>query len=118
MIIKYIDSVPLFSTIKEAEEWGESMGLKGHHIHYSNGEKGYMGGLIHKNVISTPTSINDEVFYYSEKEGDITKIGGLSIPISFPNDPITRKMLRVNKEDRINTTAPLNNTRNTNKGGY
>ena len=51
-ILTTIDEIPLFSTLKEALEWGVANGLQGHHTHIFEGQTGYMGGETHGQTMS------------------------------------------------------------------
>ena len=50
-LITHIDSVPLFTTIAEAEAWGSQYGLSGYHQHTVIGQTGYMGGRTHSEIV-------------------------------------------------------------------
>jgi hypothetical protein len=50
-LITHIDSVPLFTTIAEAEAWGSQYGLSGYHQHTVIGQTGYMGGVSHAEIV-------------------------------------------------------------------
>ena len=50
-LITHIDSVPLFTTIAEAEAWGSQYGLSGYHQHTVLGQTGYMGGVSHAEIV-------------------------------------------------------------------
>ena len=50
-LITHIDSVPLFTTIAEAENWGDQYGLIGYHQHTVLGQSGYMGGESHEEIV-------------------------------------------------------------------
>ena len=43
-LIGNIDNIPLFTTIREAELWGQQYGLTGYHTQTLLGQLGYMGG--------------------------------------------------------------------------
>tara|TARA_R100001129_G_scaffold30604_1_gene20222 strand:+ start:197 stop:472 length:276 start_codon:yes stop_codon:yes gene_type:complete len=49
-LIGNIDNIPLFTTIREAELWGQQYGLTGHHTHTLLGQLGYMGGTNHVEI--------------------------------------------------------------------
>ena len=50
-VITRINGVPLFSSIQEALRWGRFNRLKGgYHVHYWEGQKGYMGGNNHSEL--------------------------------------------------------------------
>ena len=51
-LITHIDSVPLFTTIAEAEAWGRQYGLSGYHQHTVIGQTGYMGGVTHTQIVN------------------------------------------------------------------
>ena len=51
-LIGNIDNIPLFTTIREAELWGQQYGLTGYHTHQYQGMTGYMGGSNHNNAIT------------------------------------------------------------------
>jgi len=51
-LITHIDSVPLFTTIAEAEAWGRQYGLSGYHQHTVIGQTGYMGGVTHAEIVA------------------------------------------------------------------
>jgi len=51
-LITHIDSVPLFTTIAEAEAWGSQYGLSGYHQHTVIGQTGYMGGRTHTEIVA------------------------------------------------------------------
>jgi len=51
-LITHIDSVPLFTTIAEAEAWGSQYGLSGYHQHTVLGQTGYMGGVTHAQIVN------------------------------------------------------------------
>ena len=51
-LITHIDSVPLFTTITEAEAWGSQYGLNGYHQHTVLGQTGYMGGVTHSQIVN------------------------------------------------------------------
>ena len=46
-IIAKIDGIPLFNAEWKALRWGEKFNLKGTHIHFVNGQKGWMSGENH-----------------------------------------------------------------------
>ena len=46
-LLGQIDTVPLYSTIEEAETWGSQYNLTGYHTHFFEGNLGYMGGDSH-----------------------------------------------------------------------
>ena len=46
-ILTKIDGIPLFSAEWEALRWGEKFKLKGTHVHFVNGQKGWMPGENH-----------------------------------------------------------------------
>jgi hypothetical protein len=46
-ILTKIDGIPLFSAEWEALRWGEKFKLKGAHVHFFNGRKGWMPGTSH-----------------------------------------------------------------------
>ena len=50
-LIAHIDNVPLFTTIAEAEAWGDQYGLSGYHEHTVLGQTGYMGGKTHEEIV-------------------------------------------------------------------
>ena len=50
-LITHIDNVPLFTTIAEAETWGDQYGLSGYHEHEVLGQTGYMGGETHEEIV-------------------------------------------------------------------
>ncbi len=50
-LIAHIDNVPLFTTIAEAENWGDQYGLTGYHEHTVLGQVGYMGGNTHQEIV-------------------------------------------------------------------
>jgi len=50
-LITHIDNVPLFTTIAEAETWGDQYGLSGYHQHTVLGQAGYMGGETHEEIV-------------------------------------------------------------------
>ena len=45
-ILTKIDGIPLFSAEWQALRWGEKFKLKGTHVHFVNGQKGWMSGEI------------------------------------------------------------------------
>jgi len=50
-VITRMNGIPLFSSIQEALQWGRFNRLKGgYHVHYWEGEKGYMGGNNHSEL--------------------------------------------------------------------
>ena len=49
-LIGNIDNIPLFTTIREAELWGQQYGLTGYHTHTLLGQLGYMGGTNHAEI--------------------------------------------------------------------
>tara|TARA_R100001015_G_C4498303_1_gene73649 strand:+ start:250 stop:519 length:270 start_codon:yes stop_codon:yes gene_type:complete len=51
-LIAHIDNVPLFSTIEEAQAWGNQYNLTGYHEHEVLGQIGYMGGKTHMEIVS------------------------------------------------------------------
>ena len=51
-LITHIDSVPLFTTVSEAEAWGSQYGLSGYHQHTVLGQTGYMGGRTHAEIVA------------------------------------------------------------------
>jgi len=46
-ILTKMRGIPLFTTIQEAIKWAKFKRLNGYHVHYWQGEKGYMGGFTH-----------------------------------------------------------------------
>ena len=55
-LITHIDSVPLFTTVSEAEAWGRQYGLSGYHQHTVIGQTGYMGGKTHTEIVAAMKS--------------------------------------------------------------
>ena len=51
-LIAHIDTVPLFTTVEEAEAWGSQYDLTGYHEHTVLGQTGYMGGLTHSEIVT------------------------------------------------------------------
>ena len=56
MILTVIDGIPLYSTIEEALQWGNSRMLTGCHTHVYEGQTGYMGGSSHSTATNTSSS--------------------------------------------------------------
>ena len=70
-IITYIDNIPLFTTKREALDWGFENGLlgphvlnnNGYHVHKWRGQTGFMGGINHRQAMGkqstslSPTTI-------------------------------------------------------------
>ena len=54
-LITHIDSVPLFTTVAEAELWGRQYNLNGYHTHNVLGQTGYMGGTSHVEIVRAMT---------------------------------------------------------------
>ena len=54
-ILTYIDNEPLFKTIQQALDYGQSVGLQGYHTHTFRGEVGYMAGINHSRADSSVT---------------------------------------------------------------
>ena len=59
-ILTYIDGYPLFNSNKEARDYGESINIKGTHVHrYKKGPHnyrvGYMSGDTHEALITKKT---------------------------------------------------------------
>ena len=54
-ILTKIDGIPLFSDVKEAVKWAKLKRLRGYHIHYWQGQKGYMGGSKHMQAVDPKT---------------------------------------------------------------
>ena len=72
-----IDEIPVFSTPREAKSWGLKYGLRSYHIHYFEGEKGYMSGATHdyvKKVVEG--SVIPNITYSSGSQGGGTMGGG------------------------------------------
>jgi hypothetical protein len=53
MILTVIDGIPLYSTVEEALQWGNSRMLTGFHTHVYEGQTGYMGGSNHFTATNT-----------------------------------------------------------------
>ena len=51
-IIGYMSKIPIFSTPREAMNWGATYGLKSYHTHMVNIRTGYMGGVNHKECVT------------------------------------------------------------------
>jgi hypothetical protein len=49
-ILTYIDGQPLYTTLQEAIDYGNEVGLQGYHTHNYNGILGYMAGTTHGNA--------------------------------------------------------------------
>ena len=56
MILTVIDGIPLYSTIEEAQQWGNSRMLTDYHTHVYEGQTGYMGGSSHSTATNTSSS--------------------------------------------------------------
>tara|TARA_R110002012_G_scaffold103714_4_gene243710 strand:+ start:11571 stop:13007 length:1437 start_codon:yes stop_codon:yes gene_type:complete len=54
-ILTYIDSEPLFRTIQQALDYGQSVGLQGYHTHTFRGDVGYMAGFNHSQAVTGAT---------------------------------------------------------------
>lgn len=77
--LTYIDGEPLFRTIQQALDHGQSIGLQGYHTHTFRGTVGYMAGINH----SQATSVVQEKV--------LKKITSLDIDLStLPNEGATR----------------------------
>jgi len=50
MIMTYIDGIPLYTTIEEAEAWASNYSITGYHTHEYQGQTGYMGGTSHVEI--------------------------------------------------------------------
>ena len=51
-VITRINGIPLFDSIQGALRWGRFNRLKGgYHVHYWEGQKGYMGGNNHSEIV-------------------------------------------------------------------
>jgi len=50
MIMTYIDGIPLYTTIEEAEAWASNYNITGYHTHEYQGQTGYMGGTSHVEI--------------------------------------------------------------------
>ncbi len=55
-ILTKMSGIPLFSTAKEAVKWAKARRLNGYHVHYWEGQKGYMGGANHAQAAKRPVS--------------------------------------------------------------
>ena len=58
MILTTIDGIPLYSTIEEAVQWGQSRNLVGYHTHTYQGQIGYMGGYNHNNATTNSQTLS------------------------------------------------------------
>ncbi len=55
-LVSYIDGIPVYSTIAEAEEWAARYNLTGYHTHQILGQTNYMGGLSHAQIVQVVNS--------------------------------------------------------------
>jgi Cu/Ag efflux protein CusF len=79
-ILTYIDGEPLFRTIQQAIDYGQSIGLQGYHTHTFRGTVGYMAGFDHSQATTTST-----------QESVLKKITSLDIDLSIlPNEGANR----------------------------
>tara|TARA_R110002012_G_scaffold311469_1_gene521004 strand:+ start:357 stop:638 length:282 start_codon:yes stop_codon:yes gene_type:complete len=66
MILTIIDNIPLYSTVREAVEWGRRNNIQGYHTHRHNRRIGYMAGSNHSvfnntNSNTTPTTLTNNI---------------------------------------------------------
>ena len=54
----YIDGIPVYSTIAEAEKWAAQYGLTGYHTHVVLGQINYMGGTSHIQITQAINLLN------------------------------------------------------------
>ena len=79
-ILTYIDGEPLFRTIQQAIDYGQSIGLQGYHTHTFRGTVGYMAGFDHSQATTRST-----------QESVLKKITSLDIDLSIlPNEGANR----------------------------
>ena len=55
-VLTIMAGIPLFSTIREALDWGSRNNLRGYHTHHHQGQLGYMGGSTHQRATSTSSN--------------------------------------------------------------
>ena len=60
-ILTIMNELPLYSTIKEALRWAKQRGISGYHVHYWEGQKGYMPGANHSLVTKKQGNITHQV---------------------------------------------------------
>jgi len=71
-VITRINGIPLFSSIQGALRWGRFNRLKGgYHVHYWEGEKGYMGGNNHAETTKRRPMKFDPVLAARQKANNI-----------------------------------------------
>ncbi len=79
-ILTHIDGMPLFRTIQQALDHGQSIGLQGYHTHVFRGIVGYMAGFDHSQYTTGDT-----------QQGALKKITALEIDLTdIPNEGGTR----------------------------
>ena len=55
-ILTTISGIPVYSTKQQAIAWGRANGLSGYHVHYYQGQRGYMGGTSHSTATGSPVT--------------------------------------------------------------
>tara|TARA_R100001460_G_scaffold18102_3_gene38463 strand:- start:55 stop:417 length:363 start_codon:yes stop_codon:yes gene_type:complete len=57
-VLTTIGGIPVYTTRQQAIAWGRANGLSGYHIHYYQGQRGYMGGTNHSTATGSPVTTN------------------------------------------------------------
>mgnify|MGYP001225833757 CR=1 FL=1 len=89
-ILTLIDGIPLYSTTTEAVKWAKARGLSGYHVHYFEGQKGYMGASDHsqftqrsggsatRRAVARRTTTTRQTNTSQRSSGSVTYTGGSS----------------------------------------
>ena len=72
-----IDEIPVFSTPREAKDWGLQYGLRSYHTHWVEDTKGYMSGSTHDHIKKViEGSVVPNITYSPSSQGGGTMGGG------------------------------------------
>ena len=112
-VITRINGIPLFSSIQGALRWGRFNRLKGgYHIHYWEGEKGYMGGNNHSELAKRRPMKIDPALAAKYKTNKIS-------PLKAPIRPVQpARPVRLEELERPARPATRRTTSGGGGGGY
>ena len=111
-LLTIMDNIPLYSTIEEAEAWGQALGITGYHTHVFNGQIGYMSGYSHEDI-----NINLYLLNISLEDGENSvepTIPPPQVQIETPIDieetveqtPVEQDTINVPQSTPTQTTTP------------
>ena len=90
-ILSKLNGVPIFNAINEALAWGKANRLSGYHVHYWQGQKGYMGGADHSRATKKQMATRAPIAITEPTTPTIPPVATRRVNTNIPQ-PITRRV--------------------------